>query len=486
MSFGKRNEIKKDKLSWRKRNGEREMRIMGHKKKRLLISAAATAVVFVTVFAGIGIYHSNSNRVKTQAELGNSNLQEPDYEQTVMEADSQSDLETERTDHLQDEIVAEEEESDPVTVMYQQYYDKLIALQNQYGLCEETAEDTDDPFLEENCYLKGLCFAKLLDFNADGIEELILAYHTGQVSDNAFFQRYMIEIWAFQDSAIQKVYSGEPIKEEGALGIYLSLLDEKYYLYNYIEEFDEETYESHYTYEWRGFDGEAVDVLKRNVWEIVYSDNGETETYRIDDKDVTKEEWMKDKERWSDIAGDYGFQNGGSTLEASTSELVTTFKTLSEYLGIEWIDNISREKEEKPYTGSVWGTELIGYWETLRPESFADWITLTFYEDGMAEVHTRSGVCFGSFEIQSAGNVGISLNDEYLYDNSAVQWIHVENNVQIQLSSGSNMYEMKCTYIGGTGESSFPDSAVLNRVEDDEKDYSSAIDAIQYYESMIP
>ena len=63
----------------------------------------------------------------------------------------------------------------------------------------------------------------------------------------------------------------EPAKEgEGALGIHLSLLDGKYYLYSYIEEFDEETYESNYIDEWRGFDGEAIDVLKRNVCEIVF------------------------------------------------------------------------------------------------------------------------------------------------------------------------------------------------------------------------
>lgn len=462
-----------------------EMIRTDRKKRGILISVTVIVVVFATVFAGIGIHNRNANYVKTQVDLESSILHETDYERTVVEAHNQSDLETEMTDHLQDDIVVQKEENDPVTVIYQQYYDKLIALQNQYGLCEETTEDTDDPFLEENCYLKGLCFAKLLDFDADGTEELILAYHTGQVSDSAFFQNYIIEIWAFHEPSIQKVYSGKPMKEEGSLGIHLSLLDEKYYLYNYTEEFDEETYESNYIDEWRGFDGEVVDVLKSNVWKIEYSDDGETETYRIDGRDVTKEEWVEDRKKWTDLAGDYGFQNGGSTLEASASELIATFKKLSAQLGIEWDDNISRAEEEKPYSDSVWGAELIGYWETLHPESFADWITLTFYEDGMAELHTRSGVCFGAFEIQSEGNVKISLNDEYLYDNSEIRWLHAENNIQIQLSLGSNIYEMNCTYIGGTGESSFPDSAVLNRVEDDEKDYSSASEAIQYYESMI-
>lgn len=256
-----------------------------------------------------------------------------------------------------------------------------------------------------------MCFARLLDFDADGTDELILAYHTEQTSDGTFFQNYRIEIWTYQEPVIRQVYSGEAVKEgEGALSIHLSLMGEKYFLYNYMEEFDEETYEARYVDEWRGFNGETVDVLKRNVCKA-----GEEETYSIDDRDVTKEEWREDRERWTDLAGDYGLQNGGSIMDASVNELVATFKTLSEYLEIAWVDNISQEKEEKPYADSAWGTELIGYWETLLVKSYAEWTALTFYEDGMAKLQTRSSVYFGSFEIQSDGSVMLNLRDEYLY-----------------------------------------------------------------------
>lgn len=449
-------------------------------RRKLLILMAGVVIV---VFIGIGIHNRNTSRVEMQSESASRNLPESDYEQEGLEVDDQPDLETETAESLQDGIAEEETENDPVRVMYQHYYDKLVEMQDQYGICETVAEDTDDPFLEENCYLKGLCFAKLIDFDADGTDELILAYHTGRVSDSVFFQNYMVEIWAFQEPSIRKVYSDEAeIEGDGALGVRLSLLDGKYYLYNYMEEFDEETYESRYIDEWRGYDGETVDVLKRNKCNITYTDDGETEIFSIDDRDVTKEEWAEDREKWTDLAGNYGFQNGGSTLEASTSELVATLKTLSEYLGIEWVDNISQEKEEKPYADSVWGTELIGYWETLNPESFAEWAALTFYEDGMIEMHTRSGVCFGSFEIQSDGSVMLSLKDEYMYDNSEAQWIRAESNVQIQLTMGDNMYEMNFNYIGGTGEGAFPYLAVLNRVEEEGADYSGIEEVMQNYE----
>ena len=353
------------------------------RNKRIFVPVVVTAILLAA--AGIYMLHTMANhsqsseKMEDKPAVSEKLIEEIEDSTDVEKADSQSDIKTEETDHTQDNIVSEETQSASVNVMYHQYYDKLVEIQDQYGVCEEASEDTDDPFLEENCYLKGLCFAKLIDFDADGTEEMILAYHTGQDSESSFFQNYLVEIWAYQDSAIRKVYSAEPAKEgEGALGIHLSLLDGKYYLYSYIEEFDEETYESNYIDEWRGFDGEAIDVLKRNVCEIVYSEDGEMETYSIDDIDVTKEEWLEDREKWTDLAGDYGFQNGGSTLVTSVSELATTFKTLSEYLGIEWADNISREKEDKLYSDSVWGEELIGYWETLRPESCGGLGTVSF------------------------------------------------------------------------------------------------------------
>lgn len=462
---------------------------MDDKKKKLLVLTAVMAFVFAAVLTGIGIRNRNTNRVKVQVESGNSNLQEPDNEQKVMGVDDQSDLETEKTDYLQDNIVVEKEEddeNDSVMIMYQQYYDKLIELQNQFGLCEVVSEDIDDPFLEENSYLKGLCFAKLIDFDADGTEELIFVYHAGQTSDDAFLQNYMMEIWACQEMTIRKVYFGEPMnKGEGALGIYVSSLDGEYYLYNYMEQFDEETYESQYIDEWLGVDGAAFGVLKRNVCKIAYSDEKETETYSIDDRNVAKEEWTEDRERWTDIVGNYGFQNGGNTLEASVSELAATFKTLSTYLGMEWVDNISQKKVKEPYSESVWGTELIGHWETVNPESFAEWVALTFYEDGVMEMRTRSGAYLGDFAIQSDGSVMIHLNDEYWYDNSEASWIREESDLQIQLTMDGNSYEMNYTYISGTGEGSFPYSAVLTRVEEEGADYSNSQKAVQNYEKEI-
>lgn len=54
-------------------------------------------------------------------------------------------------------------------------------------------------------YWKGLCFCKLLDFNGDGIEELILVYQNGKnVVSNI---KYNVELWTFNGKAAKKVAS---------------------------------------------------------------------------------------------------------------------------------------------------------------------------------------------------------------------------------------------------------------------------------------
>ena len=83
------------------------------------------------------------------------------------------------------------------SAMYQAYYDKLLELQLKYG----TASVLDCA----NATLTGLCFAKLVDFNGDGQEKLVLAY----CSDVHYFDSdYIVEVWEYADGGLQKVFEG--------------------------------------------------------------------------------------------------------------------------------------------------------------------------------------------------------------------------------------------------------------------------------------
>ena len=55
-------------------------------------------------------------------------------------------------------------------------------------------------------YWTGLCFAKLLDFNGDGTEELVLTYQTEKTNiDN---MKYHVELWTFDGKTTKRIVSG--------------------------------------------------------------------------------------------------------------------------------------------------------------------------------------------------------------------------------------------------------------------------------------
>lgn len=84
---------------------------------------------------------------------------------------------------------------------------------------------------EQEQFWTGLCFAKLLDFNGDGVDELILAYQTEPSNiDNV---EYTVELWEFDGTSVERVasqisWTGNNIPYFG--GFSISKYEEKYLL----------------------------------------------------------------------------------------------------------------------------------------------------------------------------------------------------------------------------------------------------------------
>lgn len=134
---------------------------------------------------------------------------------------------------LEDEI----READ-ILHMYQSYYDKLLELQKQYG-----KESVDTAVYTGGYYeysLNGLCFAKIIDFDGNGYEELMLAYKTPDsgIGQNA---EYILEIWEYRDGRIQKIYDEDCyFNQELYQGIQLYDYNDQYFCGH--AEFDAEEY----------------------------------------------------------------------------------------------------------------------------------------------------------------------------------------------------------------------------------------------------
>lgn len=75
---------------------------------------------------------------------------------------------------------------------------------------------------EQKQFWTGLCYAKLLDFNNDGINELILAYQTEKYNKDKV--QYHVELWKYDGKSAKRVtsrisWSGNNIPYFGGLGI---------------------------------------------------------------------------------------------------------------------------------------------------------------------------------------------------------------------------------------------------------------------------
>lgn len=150
----------------------------------------------------------------------------------------------------------------------------------------------------------GLCVADLVDFNADGLEELVLAYNTGMVDGSADnwmtdqLAAIKTEVWAYSDGEISKVYDLDDTLDStnggmAWLSVYKCGDTLELHTFKYAgDSFDDE---GNYTDEcevvFRAFDGTAF-TETQSLYEKFFSpkEGDTTDTCIVDGKDVTQEE----------------------------------------------------------------------------------------------------------------------------------------------------------------------------------------------------
>lgn len=144
----------------------------------------------------------------------------------------------------------------------------------------------------------GLCYAKLVDFDGDGIDELIIVrtfsdYSPEQIPDT--ITDYITEVWAWKDGKIEQVHSGEPHKYNGD-GRELILLqkDGKWYLEEGNSDADLNLIYYGYT------DGKFQTEMTVNT-------NIKTLSRTINGEEVTDEEWNTLRNQYT-ITQKYAFQ----------------------------------------------------------------------------------------------------------------------------------------------------------------------------------
>lgn len=181
------------------------------------------------------------------------------------------------------ESAVEDTGNNPVNI-YEQYKKLIGEYENRYGVIQET-DRGDGQYI-----LSGLCFMKLVDFDKNGSDELLLVYQDEM--QNAFSGRYTFEVWgeekASGSSSINMLDSGELYLTNG--GIQTLVLTEYHnarYLLTGISD-DGEVNDYH------GYAGGKFGIVRQAKKQ---TDNGGV-TYSVDGNIVDEAQWNADEEAW--------------------------------------------------------------------------------------------------------------------------------------------------------------------------------------------
>ena len=215
-------------------------------------------------------------------------------------------------------------EADGTAVMYQLYYDKLMALQDEYG---ETVTKESDIY---GSWLEGLCFASLIDFDNDNTEELILAYGSSDESEESLDLDYIVEVWEYSDDTISKIFDSTNYETADSWdAIRVSCVDGKYYIFTEIDDVysaENDAESSQYFYVW-GYDENEFTQIEKLEADFYW----DSTIYFVNGSEMTEDEYYDEYSGWWEDYVEYRLYMGSLTAEG---ELENTLSYLMEYLGI--------------------------------------------------------------------------------------------------------------------------------------------------------
>lgn len=173
---------------------------------------------------------------------------------------------------------------------YAHYYLKCQELINTYG-----PAGTTDLYDGQMTAMTGLALARLIDFDGDGLNELLVSYNAVEIGTDAASadEVYPVEVWDYQDGELVQVYEGNaPYTNGGAY--FLDL-----YEYNDLPVicavwYDMQVDNASLVDEYTGYFSQVSETLDAiAVRDSFFNyDTGENSvTYTLDGESATEEEW---------------------------------------------------------------------------------------------------------------------------------------------------------------------------------------------------
>lgn len=437
---------------------------------------------------------SNGSIIKDIQESAvdiNSNIRERvSTEAYEIESNASSILQEETASTEQaTNIAAEQQLAENKASANELYLEKLKNLTELYGSSGYVTKENDgDDMFTKNKYLTGLCYAKLIDFDNDGSNELIVGYRDpSKNSEERFDQQYNIEVWSFDGNDLKKIYDSMALGNawEG-LAFYILQIDGQYYIYSYKEidsGTNENTGESKFTYIREAYGIHNGD----HIFSVCHSQEDSQyisasldirNEYFVDGKEVTYDEFQNAAQEWIYVK-EYGFQNcNDELLNRSLMSLNNTWDILN---GID-IDN-----NDVTIPSTEGQADILGLWNTSAADPAQMQVAITFYKDKTVGISERDGFYWGTYTTNDDDSIDVYLHYAIKYDNISVTWTQNTMDCKIILSPGNNKEQMIFTQeYDNIGNHFLGNSEVtVTRVHNENEVYDSVNPIVEEYKNKL-
>lgn len=200
--------------------------------------------------------------------------------------------------------------------------------------------------LLKNYESQGVKYAKLIDFDGNGIYELLVAYESPVEKVVAEGATYRVEIWSYDDGKAIKIYSSNGVIG-GVSDTFIGLAEENDFVYicegiadGAVEEL-----------KWYQYDGKDFSVIKE--YSLSWGEDDQP-VYQMDGQELTFEQYGEEIDKWKESTAVQGFYlnqfDGTRQRElAHTKELLEQMSAGEFNSDAEFLKEISSVPEQQPY-----------------------------------------------------------------------------------------------------------------------------------------
>lgn len=183
--------------------------------------------------------------------------------------------------------------------------------------------------------MTGLCFIRLVDFDQDNIEELVLAYNKETEPSPASFGDYVWEVWGYEDGQPVLLASDSLFMAEGnAQSVILTQYEGKWYLVSGSGD----SYSYNYYF---GFGKDNFGLVR----EALMVENADTSmSYYISGTPVTAEQWNAEEAAWKANKEMYRMN-----YVSDATELLAMYNDAKAMLSMETSDTTTAAAPEADY-----------------------------------------------------------------------------------------------------------------------------------------